>query len=312
MEQVRAREARFVSQEAIAVRRRPEGVSQRHMHVLFGTNRIAQENERSGLVVPFNVSYPFTRRRAEFKASEEIGRVAEGGKPWIAYDSGVSKYERAFVEVWGVMGQSFGDFLRIRRARKGQTYVMDVMGTGGFLPHYQGLVDGEVMITLVDHRPEEVRMQDAANNRLMIAGPNDVNAYKNPAQARKFMQGDVTRNAPWLRAGKFITEYDDTDLPGFDLITCRPIAGWSLLREGYFSNKDHAKLMDWIPVQRMYGLLSKNGGTLLVKMASYGNYGRWFDSLQSTKGIYVMPDFQTGALRITKGENPPKILPRIP
>src|SRR5579872_3294565 len=137
MEKIGAREGRFVSQEAIAAGRRPDCVSPRQMRVLFNTTRIAQENGRSGLVVPFNVSYPFARRRAEFKAKEEISLVAQREKPWGAYTSNVARYETSFVRVWGVMDRSFGTFLGERRAEKGSTYLMEVMGPADFLPSYR-------------------------------------------------------------------------------------------------------------------------------------------------------------------------------
>lgn len=260
-----------------------EEIGQRRLDISVLTNTTPKRGD------PFSIAFAEARERTAKWATREF---VKKNKTWPIYDSGVKEYQKEF---GNVLDQDFRSFLRERKREKGQVFVLDVMGTGGFLPNYP--VDGEVAITLQDHRSEAEKERDKAYGKLVIAGvePSD-------------FSGDVLRNTPWLKAKKFLDEHDTSDLPGFDLTTIRPYSGWEALAGlGPVDNK-FTRLLTWIPIQRSYALASEYGGTTLVDLPGL-NCSRWISRLQQVSGIEVKADDLQ--VRITKLEEPPALLPKM-
>lgn len=255
---------------------------------------------------------------ARDQALIESERIRLGGKPWDKYNSGILEYESYFSNLLGK--DTFFSFLGRRRLLKGKTFILDVMGTGGYPAQYP--IDGEVAMTLIDPRSSEEKEHDSKNGKVLLAGqPSEDDSTVD-------MSGNILQNTPWLEAQRYITTHDDTAFPGFDLITCRPEFGWAILDgqtiENYHrrnQNPVSKNTMLWILIQKMYSLLSTNGGTLVMQMPSVG-YSQWYEELKGIQGIDVKKvewnDMYEGAphvknprlsLKITKGDNPPKLLP---
>lgn len=235
----------------------------------------------------FRASFEAAKQRAITKAQEEIRDVQAGKKPWHRYDSHVLLYEHAFRHV---LPESFQDFLARRKAQKGKVFVLDVMGTGRFSQIFP--VDGEVVITLHDHRSEEQKQIDTANNRLVIAG-------------------SILEGKTWLKAYNFIKENDDTAFPGFDLVTCDALAGWRTIRGNNLSTpRHHIQLLEWIPLQRMFGSLAV-GGRMAVQMLQemYDANRLWANNLQYLSGLDTKSSGDT--FRIDKITDETRILPKI-
>lgn len=236
--------------------------------------------------VPFNVFFARVNARAERKSEREKRRVLRGKNAWTVFNSGVEKYEGTFSSV---LGQTFREYLHERKKNKGKVFVLDVMGTGGFLSHYP--IDGEAAMTLVDHRVEEEKAHD-----------KDI--------GKRIIPGNILRVKPWLDALSFIRNNDDTSMPGFDLITCRPRLGWVDVRGSMTAVTTNTDNIDWLIMNRMYSLLSPRGGTLVVETPEV-DYAQWIKELGNTKGLEIKAYEEFHALRITKKEGAPSFLPRI-
>jgi hypothetical protein len=225
------------------------------------------------------------RQRALLKATEEKAELLAGNDPWGAYRTPIRRIER---NMGAALGESFTDFLRERRKRKGKVFAMDVMGTGGFARNYP--VDGEVAFTLVDPRTDAEKRADELLNI-------------------KFIEGHVLDGKKWAEAREFIKEHDNTQLPGFDLIICRPFGGLTVLIEQLSANNKEALLTEWLLVNLMVRHLSPEGGKLLVEMSGSVDYTNWVEQLQQVEGIEAVNNGKF--VKITKSGRTYGKLPKI-
>jgi hypothetical protein len=234
------------------------------------------------------------RQRGRRAAKRERELVGRGERPYGSYVKSPFVYESTFLPV---SPEPFKEFAQRRRAEKGGFYTLDVMGATKYEPDYplkrdSLIIDGQVSMTLVDFRSDEERRMDTLHNRVVI-------------------QGNVLGIVPWMKARRFISTNDDTELQGYDQIYCRPwLGGWDTVRESRFSTNPHHDLFEWYIVQMMFSMLSPHGGKLDVQMVIDSDYSSWVESLQRTDGIRA--NEEGSVISIVKEDAPRRLLlPRI-
>lgn len=225
---------------------------------------------------------------------ETMGQQKGHHNPWPEYNSPIEKYEESFREV---MTESFYDFLKNRRAQKGQAFYLDVMGTTQLPKNYP--VDGQAAISILPHKSWTKRTYDKIFKKKLI------------------IKGNVLFKDPWNKARDFINKHDKSQFKGYDLITCRPLHGWDAFRERKDQVTEDPNLPKWIIFQQMFSLLSPMGGKLYISVRPFDDYSNWVAKLNTQEGINaiydnnVLNDFGEKIICITKTGNPKGLLPKI-
>jgi len=226
------------------------------------------------------------RQRAAHEIEIETDLVARGRRPWGIYGTSTASME---VNTRRLLGMSYGDFFRERRSLGGKVYAMDVMGQGGFSG-----VDGEVAVTLVDFRTHEQREHDRRRNKLVLLG--DVLDEKTWAPLDKIFDKKDDTDNPDVK--QFIANLGDAQFPWFDLITCSPKNGWSVLKNGQWKKDPYALLTEGLLVNTMVRYLNPRQGVLSVEMSGTTPYGNWVRELNQTQGISA--NFYDNFVNITR------------
>lgn len=207
---------------------------------------------------------PQARDRAASWKDTETFLVARGERPWPYYNRPISELDK---KASSVLKKTFSDFLTERRAQNGKVTVLDIMGTGGFVDEYS--VDTEIAVTLVDHRSEEQKEADLRRGKEVIGG-------------------DVMDDALW----------EEVKSKGpFDLVTCRPLGGWKVVKSQIYSTKPDALQAEVFVVDNMVATLAPDGGTLVVEMSGATPYDEWTKELQKVPGIDASCSSNTDPLK---------------
>ncbi len=191
----------------------------------------------------------------------ERQRVLANQSPWYVYDSTLAAYEESFRYI---LDMPFEERLRKRQAEKGKVFALDVMGTAKFSSIFP--IDGEMAMTHIDFRKETEKASDKK-------------------QHREVADGSILAMKPWRDVKNFITKHDTTQYPGYDLITCRPIAAWGELFD--VQRPDLAYQYDVVRIlmQRSASLLSPHGGTLFMELPYFADYYPLRKMIKATPGM---------------------------
>lgn len=190
----------------------------------------------------------------------EQQRVRNGDSPCAYYGSTPTEYDREFERINAI---PIGERLATASKRYGTAYAMDVMGTTDF--SIAAEVDGQVLLTLHDWRDEQAREADIAQQRFVIAG-------------------SVHIDEPWENGRKQLQAVDST-VSGFDVVTCRPLLGWSGLIGLTTPAEEKNKTVHGV-LQQMASSL-RPGGVMLAQLPFAGNYHNWFGEVEDMSGSAV-------------------------
>jgi hypothetical protein len=219
--------------------------------------------------------YRAARQRSVDMVQTERNRVTSGKTPWRAYGTPISELEKQFAE-------DFTTFLNKRRKEKGKVFVLDVMGTGGFIEGGYP-VDGEVALTLVDFRDEKTKRKDQEIGKMVV-------------------EGDVLQGKTWREISDVLRSWDDTKSPGFDLITSRPFAGWDTIRQGSRFDPVTGLVHPYVNTTELFIIKKSieqlsNGGTFVVDMGNDVDKRAWATDLQKTPEIDIDLNWEVARIR---------------
>lgn len=179
--------------------------------------------------------------RSEFKIAKNVAieriqkeqrRVENGINPWGIYRSHIEEYKKIF----GMLPDSDPEKIVEEKTEKGRkVYAADIMSEGQALRDLKQ-ISGGVAVTLGDWRTDEEKEYDAQHNIEVVAG-------------------NMLLPSKWNEISKFKKK---NHISGFDLLLCRAGSGWGETR----ITPKLRRLM----LERMYHLLSPNGGVLLVEL----------------------------------------------
>lgn len=211
---------------------------------------------------------PDAKQRAIEWGKKEKQRISAGLSAWEFYERPISSLD---ARAGALLPQSFTDFLAERRAQNGRVKVMDLMGTGGFMEEYQ--VDEEVAVTLVDHRDDPQKKEDKKRGKIIIAA-------------------DIMEEETW----EAIAAHGP-----FDLVTCQPYGGWTVIKGNIHAKDADALLAEHSVVNRMVSTLAPDGGMLVVDLSGATPYNQWTNELQAVPGIKAACSRNTDHYLLRKG-----------
>lgn len=191
---------------------------------------------------------------------------------WGVYGSEPSSYNESFRHV--LRGSTIEELIEARKKVKGRVYALDVMAPADTLRALDA-IDGGIAMTLADARTEDQKTIDSNRNI-------------------KTIDGDITKRKPWRIVDDWLRE---KQADGFDLILCRPIAGWS------YVPKD--PLLYTTLFNRAWKILSPEG-VMLIELPNAIIFEQiflgWIDLLRNTQGVKIFfdPKVSKKSLRIEK------------
>lgn len=203
-------------------------------------------------------------------ASEERTRVANGKKPYSAYDSPLESYVDSFKDVLPTDG--IVEYLsRLTNEKRRSLRALDIAGQGRALLEFKDFGINLVVtaITLVDFRKDQERVNDKS-------------------RGLKVVDGDIFIGSTW-------TAIKDT----FDLITCRPVIALLQLNN---------PVIAFALLDKMYQKLDP-GGILLTELPPLvGKVGQgWIERLKETTGLIVKCDLGSGLYGLTDDKQIPAL-----
>lgn len=234
--------------------------------------------EISSLLTEFHIA----REAATLKAVDERRRKSQGKPPWPYYGGPNSDYNQ---EICQLLDEPVGNFLTYRRERYGRVFAMDVMGPGGFSE--LGKIDGEVAVTLVDHRSVWKKLGDDLFNIHTV-------------------KGDLLDGRTWKRVKTLMEQSSQQMNGGFDIITLIPWGGWTVMNGNLgIAHPD----LQWLIVNRLTNLLSPKSGVLLAVMAGGVGYDNWITKMNQDDQVHALGEGRK--IRIIRKTAEKIHLPRI-
>lgn len=201
--------------------------------------------------------------------------------PWPTYQSPLASYSKTFANVLmdtpGTASHSIARWLQERHKTHPQLHILDFMGQGRFYKDHEAgpTISKELAVTLVDFS------HDTSGNISTI-------------------ENDVLKGQTWRSIEEFLKEQT---APGFDLILCRPIAGWNTLFP--VSHKHFVEEISLLILRRLIQQLHPQGGILLVHGFST-LYTAASKIINATPGLHLDIDkenaFWTAKIRRTSAD----------
>lgn len=147
------------------------------------------------------------RKNAILKKNEEEIDLKKGESPWGIFASGLESFNGSFSTV---LGKTIEVYLAEKKQSLGSAYVLEAMGQGAFFNEVD--IDGGLALTLADPK-----------NPVDFQGSNSPNT--------KIIAGDILQGAIWRQIRNYMRDHEASMNGGFDLIVCRPLLGWDVLKE---------------------------------------------------------------------------------
>ncbi|MBI2011825.1 hypothetical protein HYS91_03580 [Candidatus Daviesbacteria bacterium] len=222
----------------------------------------------------------------------EDGFAGEGGY-WGARRSSLISIQVFFM---GVLSLPIKTHLEMFKAPGEQIYGLDLMGEA---EHLRDLNVRGLGVTVIDDRSRATKLEDNERGITIIGTKFD-------PEAKKIIElSDIFSGRTRRRIRRYIK---DNEIPGFDLITCRPLGAISLVPKDVNTA--------FYLVQFMWGLLNPEYGLLLTEVPKIdpGLVNSWSERLNTDRICAKYKEFQLlnpGILQLVKTPSSPKHLSSI-